>query len=103
MTDAILSKEETSPASHRRRDWVVEQAVGPPHLEIDGQVGLGLAVLAVVVSRGEHHRVVGSEPRECLIAPVRGELRRQIGMLFLRIMKVVWLVELSSVIIVALS
>jgi hypothetical protein len=37
-----------------------------------------------VKRRREHHGVVGPEPGKFLIAPVGSELRRQLGMIFLR-------------------
>ena len=57
--------------------------VGPPLEEVDGRNAFPFAITTIVVQRSENHRVVRFELREFRVSPMRGELRRQFGVILL--------------------
>src|SRR3954469_20148713 len=57
--------------------------VGTAFLDVHRRLAFEFAVTAIVIGGGEHHGLIGTEFGESAVAPMRGKLRRQFGVVFL--------------------
>ena len=58
--------------------------VGSALGNVHRRVAFEFPVAAVVIGRGEDHGVVGAEFGETTVAPMGGDLRRELGVIFLQ-------------------